>query len=218
MHTCKMRISLVAVVASFLATSTLPVAAFPILGPLAAALLLKKGNTPCDQGIPDSSCAPGQVPGSPAPSQISVSFGTVAPQPLSEARTVAVWPQDEGEKIFAQRIAQGAIVYGPDQIVPILESVRINPRQVTDEQRLVGLNAICDKTRVERVYGGRNSKKESSTIFSVELFAYSCQEKSFTWLDKELLVAPGGPSPALESVAAVAWANRVLLALDMGSR
>lgn len=159
--------------------------------------------------------------------------GKTAPvQPLAPVHRVAVWPGDEGDVHFAERL-QGsgkfASVVAPASSARILTEARepVDLKQMTQQEQGVALDALCRRAHVDLVFGSialGASENDNSFSFSSanvtytsDLIGYSCAEHTIVWRDHIALIIHVGGSVSSTSemnrAGADAWAERVFAAM-----
>ena len=166
---------------------------------------------------------------------VSVAFegkdGKAAPaQPLPLVRRVAVWPENEGEVIFAERLTKSERydVTPPGRVSSILMDAKItrNLNELTQAEQTNAFNTVCKVSGVEMVFADRTlgtssdqnnfSLSRANITSTVELLAFSCAEQKMVWREQmALIVELGGKVPStgeMMRVAADAWADRVMQA------
>jgi len=158
---------------------------------------------------------------------------TSPPQPLAPVRRVAVWPGDEGDVAFAQRL-QGsgrfATVVAPASVFQILTDVKgsADLKLMTEEEEGKVFDTLCQRSKVELVLASKSlgaSTNDNAFSFSratvtakADLLAYSCSQRAIVWRDQIILVMKlGGGSTSssseLNKAGADAWADRIFSAM-----
>jgi len=157
---------------------------------------------------------------------------TAPPQPLPAFRRVAIWPGDEGEVKFAERLqssARFAAVVAPAAMSAVLaeDKTPIDLRQLTEQEKGQAFDRICAREKVEFIFAATTEGASSnSNMFSFsaanvtytsDLFGYSCSQHQIVWRDKMALVvkAAGSVSNSSEmnQAGADAWSERVFQAM-----
>lgn len=150
------------------------------------------------------------------------------PQPLPIIRKVAVWPGDEGDVHFADRLAKsGRFDVIPPSTVSVAlanENVTSNLRLLTEDEEIKAFAVACRDTKVEFIFASRSLGASSDTsVFSfsranvtykAELLGFSCDQNAIVWRDQIALIVEIGakiPSDAeINAAASDAWADRIL--------
>jgi hypothetical protein len=159
---------------------------------------------------------------------------TAPPQPLAPGRRVAVWPGDEGDVDFAQKLQSSGkfeTVVGPASVGRILADAKqpSDLKQMTDQEQSDAFSAVCRSAKVDLVFGSRSLGTSSNTnSFSMsratvtakaDLLGYSCAQHTIVWRDQIALVMNLGgnstqsSSSELNQAVADAWADRVFEAM-----
>jgi hypothetical protein len=153
------------------------------------------------------------------------------PPPLEEFRRVAVWPSDEGNVRFAERLRSSgrfAEVVAPAAVSEILASgkVQFDLRQLTEAEQGDAFELVCRRAKVEFVFGsvarGASSNdngfsfSRANITYIADLLGYSCTRKKIVWRDQIALIVELGSSMGNTSemlhASGDAWADRVLTA------
>lgn len=163
--------------------------------------------------------------------------GKALPPPsLPQAKKLAVWPGDQREVMFAQKLQESgkfATVTSPASVSAVLIENRIptDLAQLTAQDQASAFGMVCKRTGAALVLGARQqgpkfnsnlfSFSRANITYSTELLAYSCDRHELIWRDTmELVVgAGGGPNNAAEMsrAGAQAWAERVEQAMGYSS-
>jgi hypothetical protein len=166
---------------------------------------------------------------------VSIAFpgkdGKAAPaQPLPLVRGVAVWPENEGEVLFAERLSKSGRydVTPPARVSVILADSKItrNLKELTQAEQTAAFNTVCKVSAAEMVFADRSlgtssdqnnfSVSRANITSTVELLAFSCAQQTVVWREQmALIVELGGKVPStgeIMQVAADAWADRVMQA------
>jgi len=166
---------------------------------------------------------------------VSVAFedkdgNAAAPQPLPVVRHVAVWPENEVQVLFAERLSKSGHydVTSPARVSVILmeEKVARNLSELTQAEQTTAFDTLCKASGVEIVFVDRSlgtfsdqnnfSLSRSNVTSKAELLAFSCEQQKVVWREQmALIVAAGGKVPStgeVMQVAADAWADRVMQA------
>lgn len=157
---------------------------------------------------------------------------TLPPEPLSVVHGIAVWPGDQSEVRFAQKLEQAGRfkVVAPASIRAAFTDVNMptDLNEVTDEERDNTFAVVCRRMRVDLVFAKRSlgtTQNENMFSFSranvtskIDLMGYSCAKKQIVWKDQMTLVIDVGASHMptqneLAEVAGDAWADRVTQAM-----
>jgi len=150
------------------------------------------------------------------------------PQPLPNVRRVAVWPHDEGNVRFAEKLAESGKfeVTPPAKVSVILSDAKITAdlKTLTEQEQVEAYDTVCRATNADLVFASRAlgaSAETNAFSFSrgnisskADLFAYSCSKKSIVWRDQIAMIIEVGdkiPSEGEQAQAAGdAWADRIL--------
>lgn len=159
--------------------------------------------------------------------------GKPAPAPaLAPVRRVAIWPANEGNVQFAERLQRSgrfSQVLAPAAVLPILADLKIasDLRQLTEEEHGAAFGRICHQTKVEFLFAsvahGASSTDNSfsfsraNVTYSADLLGYSCTQQKIVWRDQIALVIELGSSVPNTSemlhASGDAWADRVFEAM-----
>lgn len=161
---------------------------------------------------------------------------TLPPEPLPHVGKVAVWPGDEVEVAFAQRLQTSgkfAAVASPAVVSSALSETRTpaDLKQLTDQEQAGAFNVVCHRTGAGLVLGARRagasvnnnvfSLSRSNVTYTAELFGYACDKRQMVWHDTISLVVEQGSSTAnnaeLNRISADAWAERIEQATGLPS-
>lgn len=148
--------------------------------------------------------------------------------PLPAAGSIAVWPGDEKEVEFADRLsATGRFqITSPSAVARTLSArdIPTNMNHLTIAERAEAYETVCRAHGVDLVFIAKDEGTSSeSNIFSLrranltqtyDLEAYDCRTGSIAWSDRMAVVYEvGGSTPPAGEIAAIAgqaWAERVL--------
>jgi hypothetical protein len=159
--------------------------------------------------------------------------GKTAPaQPLPSFRRVAVWPGDEGDVRFADRLqssARFASVTAPAAVSTILADAKtpVDLKKLTEQEKEEAFAHVCQKARVEFIFASVSqgasansnvlSFESSNVTVTADLLGYSCTQHRIVWRDQMALVLHMGSSisntSAMSQAAADAWADRIFEAM-----
>ena len=145
--------------------------------------------------------------------------GNVVPvEPLPPAKKVAVWPGDESEVHFADKIAARFDVTTPGVVASMLAASKINPNLASalPAQRASVFQVVCTKTHADLVFASWETGR-----LKADIVAYGCTQHSIVWDEQIELLAPHGVTSDMvaqvQDMADTAWARRVLDAESLGS-
>jgi hypothetical protein len=157
---------------------------------------------------------------------------TVPPQPLPAFRHVAVWPGDEGDVRFAERLQSSArfsSVVAPAAVSAILADTKtaVDLKQLTEQEKGEAFDRVCQRAKVEFIFASTSQgASENSNSFSfqranitytADLLGYSCAQHKIAWRDQMALVIDVAGSvsntAAMNRAGADAWAERVFQAM-----
>lgn len=159
--------------------------------------------------------------------------GKTSPPPLlPNFRTAAIWPGDEGEVRFAERLqssARFASVVAPAAVSAILAESKTptDLKQLTEQEKAQAFDAVCKRAKVEFIFAAirqgasANSNAMSfsraNVTYTSDLLGYSCPQHQIVSRDQIALVIDVGSSvgnaSAMNQAGADAWADRVLQAM-----
>ncbi len=159
--------------------------------------------------------------------------GKTAPvQPLPSFKSVAVWPGDEGDVRFAERLQTSGRfkpVAAPAAVSAILAETKTpsDLRQLTESEQTDAFDRVCRRARVEFIFAAKAegasendnafSLSAANVTYSADLLGYHCGQHQIVWRDKIALVVKVGGSVANTSemlhASGDAWADRVLQAI-----
>ncbi len=152
------------------------------------------------------------------------------PQPLPTVRRVAVWPSDEGNVRFAEKLsASGRFdVTPPARVAVILAGAKMatDLTQLTEREQVDAFETVCQESHADLIFASRAlgssvnantfSLSRANTTSRADLFAFSCAKRSIIWRDQIALVIDLGekvPSTAeIAQAGGDAWAERVMQA------
>lgn len=168
-------------------------------------------------------------------SEVEVEFPSkdgksAGPQALPPTKKVAVWPGDQREVLFAEKLqARGnfTAVATPTAVSAILAEARIpaDMKQLTAQEQADAFALVCRRTGAGLVLGERQLGREpdKAALFSfsrnnktgnaADLLAYSCEKHAVIWQDTMSLSAGLANISKLNPAGAEAWANRVQQAM-----
>lgn len=153
---------------------------------------------------------------------------TSPPPPMPDVHRVAVWPGDQGDVRFAERLQSSGrySVVAPAAVSTILTDAKLptDLRQLTNQEQDAAFETVCHRAKVDFVFAARPLGASSNTnmfsfssanaTFTADLLGYQCGQHAIVWRDKIALVVKSGQSPANESemlqASGDAWADRVL--------
>ena len=157
---------------------------------------------------------------------------TNPPQSIAPVRRVAVWPGDEGDVHFAERLQSSgkfSVVIAPASVSRILSEAKqpADLKQMTEQEQGEAFEAVCHRGRVDLVFGARPlgastdtnafSFSRANVTYKADLLGYSCTMKTIVWRDQiALVVNLGGSVPntgEMNKAASDAWADRVFEAM-----
>lgn len=158
---------------------------------------------------------------------------TTPPEPISPVRRIAVWPGDEGDVHFAERLQQSDkfdAVASPATVSAILVETKTpsDLKQLTNQEQSNSFNIVCQRTGSELLFAARPlgalmnqnsfSFERANITVKADLLAYSCTKHEIVWRDQMALVmevgSATGDTAEMTKVGADAWANRVLAAME----
>jgi hypothetical protein len=155
---------------------------------------------------------------------------TAPPAPIPKATRIAVWPGDEGDVHFADRLgAAGLQVSSPATVAAALavEKLPAALKDMTLADQAEAFAAACRRTRAELLFASVSEGTSSNTnsfsfssanvTLKARLLAFSCAAHGTIWQDEIVLVlVVGGKTPSgheINVAASDAWADRVLQAM-----
>jgi hypothetical protein len=157
--------------------------------------------------------------------------------PLPPVKSVAVWPGDQGDVMFAQKLSETRRfqVSSPASVSGVLTNKKITAdrKLLTEQEQAAAFAVVCDETHAELIFASRNlgttsnenflSLSRANVTYQGELLGFSCAQKSGVWREQvALIVEVGGKSPPtaeeLNQAAAQALVDRVIQAEDLGVR
>ena len=195
----------------------------------------------CVAAIPAASVAVARLsPGLFKNSSIEVKFPSkenkaLPPQPLAQAKKVAIWPGEQREVLLAERLQNSGkftSVTSPATVSGILGESRTptDLSLLTNADQATSFGMICRRTGANLVFGARQEgRTANSSLFtfsqaithSAELLTYSCDKHEVIWRDAMAVIVGtgGGPDTPTEmaKVSADAWAERILQAMGYSS-
>lgn len=154
----------------------------------------------------------------------------IPPKPLPLVRRVAVWPDDQDEVHFAEKLmaSKRFDVVTPGHVRVILNEAKIssNLNELTPREQGTALATVCRRAKADLVLasldaGSVNKSNglsfiNSQKISKSDLLAYSCAQKTIVWQDRmTLIVEVGDKTPSTVEIAKVAgdaWADRIIKA------
>jgi hypothetical protein len=154
----------------------------------------------------------------------------IPPQPLPSIRRVAVWPDNEDEVHFAEKLmaSKRFDVVTPGHVRVILNDAKIsaNLNELTATEQATAMNTVCRRSKADMVLASRDAGSVSKAnglsftnaqkITKNDLLAFSCAQKTIVWRDQmTLIVEIGDKTPSTVEIAKVAgeaWANRIIAA------
>lgn len=166
--------------------------------------------------------------------RVRVAFGTgvegeVPPaDPLPMARRVAVWPGDEMQVKFAERMeASGRYeVVTPGAVARTLAARQIPVilAQLTTEEKRQSMLTVCREHRADLIFAAQGEGvSTNANMFSFGrgtmtdnygLTAFDCRSEQFAWREKMAIVQEVGstttPAGEVATIAGEAWAERIL--------
>jgi hypothetical protein len=157
--------------------------------------------------------------------------GKAEPPPaLPAAQRVAIWPGDEAEVTFANRLsASGKYkVIPPATVSALLQKNGIDSdlRKLTDDEQQAAFETICRDKKAEQVLAshslGETQNKSvryayTTAVFKADLLAFSCRDHAITWRDQIALTTETSgnhiaSAQEINQAGADAWADRIMQA------
>ena len=151
--------------------------------------------------------------------------------PLPAFRRVAVWPGDEGDVRFAERLQSSArfsSVAAPAAVSAILADAKtpIDLKQLTEQEKAEAFELVCKRAKVEFVFAAVSlgasennnsfSFSRANVTYTADLLGFSCAQHQIVWRDQMALVLDVGGSVSnaseMNRAGGDAWADRVLQA------